>query len=189
MLAMFNYESAHGHFPPAFSTDADGNALLSWRVLILPYLEDQNLYDQFHLDEPWDSEHNKKLIEKMPSVFAEPSSGLGVKNKTHYLAVVGESYMFDPSGKATKLMQVRDGLSNTIAFLQADDSAAATWTEPRDWRVDPVKQGLAGLDKPVHPGVFLAAFGDGHIESVSYDIDLEVFKAMLTRDGREVINR
>ena len=74
MLAMHNYHDANGNLPPAFSTDDAGNALLSWRVLILPYLEEQALYDQFHLDESWNSEHNKTLISKMPEVYAEPSA-------------------------------------------------------------------------------------------------------------------
>ena len=71
-LAMHNYHDTNGKFPAASSFDKDGKPLLSWRVHVLPYLEQAELYKQFHLDEPWDSEHNKKLIEKMPNVLASP---------------------------------------------------------------------------------------------------------------------
>lgn len=188
MLAMHNYHDTRGHLPPAYSMDDEGNALLSWRVLILPYLEEQALYDEFHLDEPWDSAHNKKLIEKMPNVFAEPSSGLSTQGKTHYLAPVAEEYLFNESGKGVSFRQVTDGLSNTIAVLQSDDTAAATWTEPRDWHVDPAKQGLVGLDQPVHPGGFIAGLADGSVQFVAFDVDMKTFQAMLTKSGGEVVN-
>ncbi len=71
-LAMHNYLDANSHFPPAASVDKAGKPLLSWRVMILPYIDQDQLYKQFHLDEPWDSEHNKKLIDKMPQIYASP---------------------------------------------------------------------------------------------------------------------
>ena len=71
-LAMHNYLDANGHFPTPFSVDKQKKPLLSWRVHLLPYLEQQNLYRQFRLDEPWDSEHNKKLIKLMPKIFQCP---------------------------------------------------------------------------------------------------------------------
>ena len=69
---MHNYHLAHGHFPPAYNKSPDGKPLLSWRVHILPYLEQKSLYDEFHKDEPWDSEHNKALITRMPAVYYLP---------------------------------------------------------------------------------------------------------------------
>ena len=74
-LANHNFESAHGHFPTQASVDKSGKLLLSWRVQILPFLgrSEQQLYDQFHLDEPWDSEHNLKLVEQMPEIFEDPN--------------------------------------------------------------------------------------------------------------------
>ena len=67
-LAMHNYHDARGRLPAAYTVDKDGKPLLSWRVLILPYTEEAALYKEFHLDEPWDSEHNKNLIARMPAV-------------------------------------------------------------------------------------------------------------------------
>ena len=72
-LALHNYHDQHNSFPPAFSQGKDGKPLLSWRVLILPFLDQQQaLYDQFHLDEAWDSPHNRTLIAKMPAVLSLP---------------------------------------------------------------------------------------------------------------------
>ena len=92
-LAMHNYHDAHKSFLPAASHDAEGKPLLSWRVHLLPYL-DKQLYDQFHLDEPWDSEHNRTLIEKMPRVFRCPASKLGGQGRTSYLVAVGKETVF-----------------------------------------------------------------------------------------------
>lgn len=88
MLAMFNYHDTHLAFPPQAIRSQDGKPLLSWRVALLPYIEANDLYKQFHLDEPWDSAHNKPLIEKMPAVFASPHLGdvLRAKGLTSYLA-------------------------------------------------------------------------------------------------------
>ena len=74
MLGMLNYESAHGSFPAPARCDDNGKPLLSWRVELLPFLEEQSLYDALHRDEPWDSPHNKKLITQMPPVFRGPNS-------------------------------------------------------------------------------------------------------------------
>ena len=71
-LALHNYHTKHDTFPPAYSRGKDGKPLLSWRVLVLPFLGEQALYDQFHLDEAWDSPHNRTLISKMPAAYSVP---------------------------------------------------------------------------------------------------------------------
>ena len=91
---MHNYESAYGKLPPAAIVDRKGKKLLSWRVMILPYIEQDNLYRQFKLDEPWDSEHNKKLIPLMPKVYADPR-GPAEPGKTYYKVFVGKDAGFD----------------------------------------------------------------------------------------------
>ena len=73
VLAMWNYEDLKKHLPPVAIRDKNGKALLSWRVAILPQLEQGALYNEFHLDEPWDSEHNKALVAKMPAVLPRPT--------------------------------------------------------------------------------------------------------------------
>src|SRR5205085_10353231 len=73
-LAIQSYRAAEKHFPPAGIRDKNGQPLLSWRVAILPRIEEAGLYKEFHLDEPWDSEHNRKLIERMPDVYKSPDT-------------------------------------------------------------------------------------------------------------------
>ncbi len=117
-LALLNYQDSKGAFPPCAKFDSNGKPLLSWRVLVLPYLDsghldpsEAKLYEKFHLDEPWDSEHNRALIAEMPKVFKNPR--INRTGFTNYLAVVGSECMFDGTGKGIRLSQVTDGAANT----------------------------------------------------------------------------
>lgn len=185
MLALLNYESANGQFPPHAIYSADGQPLLSWRVAILPYLEQQALYDQFHLDEPWDSEHNRALIAQMPAILLDPSSGLTPEQgRTHYVGPVGEGAFFTGTNQGLGMREITDGTSNTIAVLQVDEAQAAVWTKPDDWAYDKATP-LRGLHGSPHPGIFLAAFADGHVTPVAEAVDAETFGKMLTVAGGE----
>src|SRR6202011_6136565 len=92
---------------------------------------------EFHLDERWDSEHNKALIARMPDVFRAPAANpkLAADGKTTYLAPVGEATMF-PAGRGVRLAEVTDGTANTIQFVHADDDRAVVWTKPDDLQYD-----------------------------------------------------
>jgi hypothetical protein len=187
MLGLNNHESARGAFPANAIYDNHGKPLLSWRVRILPYMEQQALYKQFHLDEPWDSEHNKKLIPLMPEVFAEPSSGFTVaEGRSSYLGVVGEECFFSGAQDGRKFEDLTDGSSKTIAIVQVDNAAAVPWTKPDDWKPDD-----NNLMKPFegpHPGGFLAGFADCHARFISSMIDPKVFKSLLTIAGGEDVD-
>lgn len=188
MLALHNHHDATGRFPAHAKYSADGKPLLSWRVTILPQLGEQALYEQFRLDEPWDSEHNRQLIPLMPEFYVDPSSPKYATEDgfTHYLAVKGEGLAFDKSERGRGFALFRDGSSNTIMVVQCNDDAAVPWTKPQD--IEPSKQNpLAGLAGGFHPGVFLAGFADGHVRSISEDIDPETFYHLLTIAGREVV--
>ncbi len=189
MLALHNYADRHkGTFLAHAIYDDNGKPLLSWRVSILRELENEELYNQFHLDEPWDSEHNKTLIAKMPEVFNDPSSGLAASDgKSHYVAPVGARFVFDGTPKGKGFASIRDGSSNTIMLLQVDDKHAPVWTKPDDWQYN-AKQPKAGLGR-LHPGIFLAGFADAHVKSISNEIDVDVFKAMLTCAGGEFFDQ
>ena len=132
-------------FPARANFDKQGKPLLSWRVHILPYMEQKALYKQFHLDEPWDSEHNQKLIPLMPTLFRNPTGTAG-PGKANYLAVCGKGLMFDGS-EVRKLDEITDGMSNTIALVEVNDDAAVTWTKPDDWEYD-ANRPLAGWAGP-----------------------------------------
>jgi hypothetical protein len=183
MLAMHNYHDAKKRFPPAYKADKDGKPLLSWRVLILPMIEQVELYNQFHLDEPWDSENNKKLIAKMPPEFRSPSSKAG-EGKTNYLTVRGENTVF-PGKEGVRIADITDGTAYTIAIVEASDEKAVIWTKPDDYDFDsnnPVK-GLAAL----HPSVILAGFADGSVRPLSALLDPDVIKGLFSRNGGEVV--
>ena len=181
-IALHNFHDEKGHFPPAAIFGKDGKPLLSWRVAILPYVDQAELFKEFKLDEPWDSEHNKKLIAKMPANYrAQPGLPAG---KTTYLGVAGKSAMFPPGPKPVRIQDVVDGVSNTIFFVEADAGQAVTWTKPEDYNYDPAKP-LDGLGKDT--GGFNAAFVDGSARFISNKIDPKTLAALFTRDGGEVV--
>jgi hypothetical protein len=185
-LSVLNFEAATGRLPAAAIPTKDGKPGLSWRVAILPFLEENNLYDQFHLDEPWDSEHNRKLIPLMPDVFRSTSGQAG-PGKTVYLAIRGEKAAIAESetDKGVPLRQIADGTSLTVWLVEVDDAKAVEWTKPDDFapNADDPWQGLGGL----RPGGVLAAFVDGHIEFLPRSLPKETLRALFTRDGGEVV--
>lgn len=187
-FALLNYEATHGKFPAHASYNEDGKPLLSWRVHMLPYLEQRALYEQFRLDEPWDSEHNKKLIPLMPPIFAAPSSTLDPsEGKTNYVAPIGEGFVFDGTQHTTTLREIRDGSSNTVWLLEADDEAAVTWTKPEDLKFDE-EDPLKGLFE-LRNGQALVGFVDGSVRTIGISIDFEMLKALFTKAGGEVVDR
>jgi Protein of unknown function (DUF1559) len=186
-LALHGYHDANGHFPPAAFTDARKRRLLSWRVHLLPYLEQQELYKQFKLDEPWDSPHNKKLIGKMPKVFisraADPK--LAAAGKTVYLAPIGLNTIF-PGTATVKITEVTDGTSNTVLLVEGDDSRAVIWTKPDDLEFNP-KIPAKGLRNHRGKG-YLLLFADGSVHFLSSSVTPEVLRTIFTRNGGEVVN-
>jgi hypothetical protein len=125
-IALHNYYATHKRLP-ADVTDKKGKALLSWRIALLPYLEQDKLYRQFKLDEPWDSKHNAALLEKMPDIFRSPRVKVKSKGNTVYQVFTGPNAVF---GRAAplNLTSISDGTSNTIFAVES--STAAPWTKP-----------------------------------------------------------
>jgi hypothetical protein len=185
VIALHNYHDAHGRFPAAANYDKDGKPLLSWRVHLLPYLEQDELYKQFHLDEPWDSEHNKKLIARMPRLFASSTNPkLAEEGKTTYLAPIGPDTMF-MGRTGFRIADVTDGTANTIFLVDAADDRAVVWTRPEDLKYDP-KEPFQGLSRR-YEGGFLAAFVDGSVHFLPATIDKKTLQALFTRSGGEVV--
>jgi len=185
-LAMHNYHDANKCFPAAASYDAQGRPLLSWRVHLLPYLERNDLYQQFHLDEPWDSEHNHKLIDRMPALYRSPLSTRKEKGYASYLVPVGGETVFPPGAKGTSLKTVKDGASNTVMVVEVDDRHAVPWTKPEDLSLDakdPAK-GLGGLVD----GRFNALFCDGHVQLLTLPQAPEKLRALFTPSGGEAVS-
>lgn len=139
-IAALNFEAAYQKLPAAYNTDNNGKPLLSWRVHILPFLDELDLYNQFHLDEPWDSEHNKQLIKKMPKVFKHPLLDLE-PGKTSYLGVAGEGGAFQPAQEpgsqlGRRLATIQDGTAFSALLVEVDDENSVVWTQPVDLGTD-----------------------------------------------------
>ncbi len=169
-LALLNYEAANGSFPPAYTVDGEGNPLLSWRVAILPYLEQQALFDQFHHDEPWDSEHNIALLEQMPDVFRNPSA-IGRPGQTDYVAPVSGDSVLAPGG-GVEFSAITDGSSNTVIVMEIGMSQQVPWSSPQDIEIDSLAS--LNLDNG-HPGIVVCALCDGSVRSIATTAPIEGF--------------
>ncbi len=209
-LAMLNFESAVGHYPASAAiVDGDGKPLLSWRVAILPFVEESTLHDKFRLDEPWDSPHNLELQKQMPDVFASHSApDLAREGLTTYQVPVNQRSVFPPSSsirdfekrswlgsdvtlaKGTSLRDIIDGTSATLLIVEVPREEAVIWTKPADWEVDLAKawQQLTG---GATEGSAVAAYCDGSARVWYFSDDGldQTLPKLITRDGKEIIPR
>jgi hypothetical protein len=173
-LGVQNYVSARGQMPAA------NNNGLSWRVKLLPYLEqtEQGLYEQFHHDEPWDSEHNRQLISQMPAIYASGDPELTAAGITRFVVPRGAGTVFGNGDVAMRLQDVTDGLSNTLLLVEADDDHAVIWTKPDDVELAPNDVPDSLHTRP--PGAFLAMLCDGSLISLRQEIPGDVLAPLLT---------
>ncbi|MES1213304.1 MAG: DUF1559 domain-containing protein, partial [Singulisphaera sp.] len=185
MLGMFNWLDGQKRqsFPPRVLYSQNGKPLLSWRVQILPYLDAQKLYDEFHLDEPWDSEHNRKLIERMPDVYRSPLTAVAAGHTTYVVPVVDKGVF---AGRETlQFKEITDGTSNTIAVVEADADHAVIWTKPDDIEIN-LAEPLKGLVNNTLHG-FLAAFVDGSVRLLKDTTDKEnLGRLFMATDGQAI---
>jgi prepilin-type processing-associated H-X9-DG protein len=186
-LAMHYYQAAHGTLPPAAVTDKNGRPLLSWRVAILPYLESSHLYSEFHLDEPWDSPHNRSLLDAMPLVYACPSDRARKPGTTGYQTVIGPATAFTPDFKPLAFQDITDGLSRT--FLVGESRRCVPWTKPEDLPFD-MSVPLTGLGSHhgYHNNGFNVLFADGSVRFLKTSITPSVLGALISRNGDEVVS-
>jgi hypothetical protein len=163
VLAMHNYHDVHHHFPPAVVMGPDGKTPHSWRVELLPFLDEKRLYDQYRLHEPWDSPHNKLVLAQMPDVFRSPFADEKSTN-SWYFALVGRGTIFEGK-KGIPIRDITDGTSNTLMFVEAKRDVP--WTKPADIPFDPDKPvpKFGGLVK----GHFTAACADGSCQIFHFD--------------------
>ena len=181
-LAMHNYHSVYREFPGDILA-ADGTPLLSWRVAILPFVDQSELYKQFRQDEPWNSPHNLKLMEKMPPVYRHPEMRVG-PNRTVYQRPLGPNFIFE-GHEGIAMAEVLDGLSNTIMVVESDADAAVEWSKPADRDVD--LSDVVGSTGGWARDGFSALIADGSVRFISTEIQSVVLRALLTRSGGEVV--
>jgi hypothetical protein len=182
-LAMINSSDTNRGVMPANIASKDGKALLSWRVAILPYIEQVELYKQFKMDEPWDSDANKKLIEKMPKLYA-PVRVKAKEAETFYQVFSGDGTLFAPGKIARFPASITDGTSLTGMVFEAGEPVI--WTKPADLAFDPKKAlpKLGGLfDGECH-----VAMCDGSVMRIKKDADEDELKKMITPNGGEIVD-
>ncbi len=183
-LAMHLYTNDNNLLlPPAAICDKNGKPLLSWRVALLPYLEQDALYKQFKLDEPWNSEHNKKLSETLLKVYAPVTGRDQTKPVTYYRVFTGKEAGFRGCEAVSLRDFAKDGTSNTILVVEAGE--AVPWTKPDELPYDPKKPlpKLGGL----FPDVFHIVMADRVVRAVKVRFNEKVFRDMITPDGGEAV--
>jgi hypothetical protein len=207
-LAMHNFHGTYDRFPPQAIRDKNGKALLSWRVAILPYIESLQLYKEFHLDEPWDSEHNRQLIAKMPAVFASPQLSPEQRKQglTSYLVPLsqappaiakvepddpkkpvehGKNQMIFDLVAGSRIQQIIDGTSNTILAVETNPKIAVPWTKPDDLVID-AQDPLKDLRGQADDG-FCGLFADGHVQFIKLTINPKTLMLLLQmNDGQPI---
>lgn len=187
--ALHEYHEVQGHLPAPAMVDRDGRPLLSWRVAILPQLGYRSLYARFHLDEPWDSPHNRALLREMPGEFACPGGPWPRSGRTGYLVVVGPksdvgsvNTPFEPT-RGADFSEIFDGTSNTALVIETD--TPVPWTKPEDLPWTPGGP-LPRLASP-HEGGAHVLLADGATRFVRSSIAPQTLLAILTKNGGEVV--
>jgi Protein of unknown function (DUF1559) len=178
-LAMHAYQDKHGRLPPAAIYDEDGKPLLSWRVLLLPHLENDELFRQFSLDEPWDSPHNVVLLPKMPTVYSPLNGNPPLEPHTTLFQVfVGNGTAFEGT-QGLRLKEDFPRRSYTILIVEAGKSVP--WTKPEDLPYDenqlPPK--LGGFFR----GRFHVVMVDGTSASISRGVRQSTLRDAILRRG------
>ena len=182
-LALHHYHDVYGRLPPIVKRGNESQPLYSWRVLLLPFLEQVSLFNQFNLDEPWDSPHNKPLLEKIPKCYMLGMGRTDIAGLTHYQCFVGPGTAFE-----------RNDLSNSL-FLVVEAAHPVPWTEPADLIYAPEEPlaELGGLfQQPIHLWCyeigrrdgFNACLADGNVRFIPSDTDERTLRGFISRSNR-----
>ena len=195
-LALHNYHDVYQCFPPAYLTDSEGRPAHSWRVLILPFLDEQALYDLYRFDEPWNGPNNSKLLDSMPTVFACPifcnssvASAKDAKHLTTYMAINDSGAAFD-GPNAHRIQQFSDGTSNTIMATEVRQFANI-WMAPDDISTSQFKTEIReseGSNPGNHKDGLQVLMADGSTRFLPYNIDEESLDALATLAAGDTVS-
>jgi len=185
-LALHNYHDTYGSFPPAITYNSDGQPMHSWRVLLLPYLDQAPMYAQYNRNEPWNSPGNMAVTANMPVIYACASNPSGpFSGNTSYVALDGSGSVMN-SEKPARIRDIADGPTQTLMVVEAQNSGIH-WTEPKDFDLSlggtPGPGGLSSF----HIGGFQGALADGSVRFFSGSINPQTLKALLTINGGETV--
>jgi serine/threonine protein kinase len=182
-MAIMLFEQEHGYLPSVTTKLPGAKHPVSWRVAILKYL-DETLHNQYKLDEPWDSEHNKQLLEEMPDFYRHPHQEKGITS-TCYVTLAGKNTATgDGKAKIKMLDDIEDGPHQTI--LVTEGYLDIPWTKPEDFPI----VGETTLPA-VHPDPegWNVIFVDGSTHFISSETSKEVLQALITRNGGEAVEK
>jgi hypothetical protein len=183
---MHNFNATHGHLPPAAVRGSDGRPLLSWRVLVLPYIEQQELFAKFHRDEPWDSPHNLALLPLIPPAYTPPPGKARKMPLYHTVCkvFVGRGAAFE-DGKVNKLeSDFPDGTSNTFLVVEAGEPVP--WTKPEDLAFDP--DGPLPDLSSMFKDILRAGFADGSVRHIPLGVTDVDLRAAISRNGGDKVD-
>lgn len=184
-LGLQTYESTYGAFPPAYTVDADGKRLHSWRTLILPFIEQKPLYDKIDLTKPWDAPANAEVFKlSVPPPYVCPSV-YDAGNHTVYLAVMATNGCLQPT-QPRPLSEITDNRSQTLMVIEVDPQHAVPWMSPTD-----TSEGLLLSFGPktefIHPGGMHVAFVDGSVQFLSAELPAAEWRALVSIAGHDSV--
>lgn len=182
-LALHNYQAVHGKLPPAYTVDADGNRLHSWRTLILPYLDRQDVFETIDLQKPWDHPANAQAYNSTIRVYRCPSSWAPA-NHTNYFALVGPDRCLMPTN-GRSLSEIVDEF--TVMVTEVPVARACHWMEPTDVEGS-FLDALTSTNQLPHTAVTQVVFADGSARAISIDMEAADLEALTTIAGGEDVD-
>ena len=183
-VGLHDYHDATGHMMPSVLVSKYGKKY-SWRIAILPYIDEKELYEQYRFDEDWDSPHNSKVTAKMPDFFRSVSDDKESTNSSWYMLTGPGGAVNDDGPMTLEELSKADGTSQTIVAVEAKRNVH--WAKPEDIVVDP-KQGMPKLGG-FHKGGFNVTFGDASVFFVNENVAPEVLWSMFTARGGEAVDK
>ena len=187
-MAVANYHDAYGCFPPAYVADRDGKPMHSWRVLILPFLEQRELYDAYDFAEPWDGPNNRKLADRVGMIYLRSGLESGHDRTTSFVAVVGPETAWR-GAESLSYKDLAEGTKDTLMVVEVPDGQFR-WMEPRDLRFDRMSFRIndgSGRGLGSRLGGARVVSADGMVRTLPDGFDPVKLRAMLTADGGEAI--